>query len=248
MEQERIVNAITDAGYFLLAAGAEIYRVEDTVERMARSAGFANADVYATPTGLFAAFTSGSGSVYSRVRRIRMVRADLTKIAAINDISRQFVQDPDSKRLQTQLNTLPTRANYPPGLRLLAGALGSAAFAIVFGGAWIDMLPAAVAGGTAMLVTLLPIQIPRFLMETLAAALAAATAILGAAILSTGHDLVILSGVMVLVPGVSMTTSVRDLLSGELVSGTARAAEAAVTAVAVAVGVAAALSVLGGVL
>ena len=48
---------------------------------------------------------------------------------------------------------------------------------------------------------------------------------------------------MVLVPGVLMTTSLRDMLSGELVSGVSRGADALAIAVGVAAGVAVVLSV-----
>jgi uncharacterized membrane protein YjjP (DUF1212 family) len=59
-------------------------------------------------------------------------------------------------------------------------------------------------------------------------------------------NVTILGAVMVLAPGMVMTTAIRDLLGGELVSGLSRSAEALVIAVAIAVGVAVVLS-LGGV-
>jgi uncharacterized membrane protein YjjP (DUF1212 family) len=54
-----------------------------------------------------------------------------------------------------------------------------------------------------------------------------------------------LGAVMVMTPGVAMTTAIRDLLSGELLSGLSRAAEALVVSVAIATGVAIVIS-LGG--
>ena len=53
---------------------------------------------------------------------------------------------------------------------------------------------------------------------------------------------VIIGAVMALVPGVIMTTALRDMLSGELVSGVSRGAEALAIALAVAAGVASVLS------
>ncbi|HBG02346.1 MAG TPA: threonine/serine exporter, partial [Firmicutes bacterium] len=54
-----------------------------------------------------------------------------------------------------------------------------------------------------------------------------------------------LGAVMVMTPGVAMTTAIRDLLSGELLSGLSRSAEALAVSVAIASGVAIVLS-LGG--
>ena len=50
---------------------------------------------------------------------------------------------------------------------------------------------------------------------------------------------------MVLVPGLAMTTAIRDTISGELISGVTRSAEAATIAVAVAAGVALVLGMWG---
>jgi len=58
-------------------------------------------------------------------------------------------------------------------------------------------------------------------------------------------NVTILGAVMVLAPGMVITTAIRDLLGGELVSGLSRSAEALVIAVAIATGVAVVLS-LGG--
>lgn len=55
-------------------------------------------------------------------------------------------------------------------------------------------------------------------------------------------DIVIISAVMPLVPGVIFTTAVRDTLNGDYSSGAARMLEAIVTALAVAAGVGAGMA------
>ena len=50
------------------------------------------------------------------------------------------------------------------------------------------------------------------------------------------RDIVIISAIMLLVPGMAITNSIRDTVSGELVSGLTKAAEAIFIAVAIAVG------------
>ena len=85
----------------------------------------------------------------------------------------------------------------------------------------------------------------RFIGSALGAAIAAALGLLGNTLWGFPHDITILSGVMILVPGVAMTVAIRDMISGELVSGVARGAEAITIAVAVAAGVAFILG-LGG--
>ena len=60
---------------------------------------------------------------------------------------------------------------------------------------------------------------------------------LGRAWEELSRDLIIVGGLMPLVPGVAITNALRDLLAGDLMSGAARILEAALTAVAVAMGV-----------
>ena len=55
-------------------------------------------------------------------------------------------------------------------------------------------------------------------------------------------DIVIISAIMPLLPGVIFTTAVRDTLNGDYSSGAARMLEAIVTALAVAAGVGASMA------
>lgn len=50
-------------------------------------------------------------------------------------------------------------------------------------------------------------------------------------------DIVVVGGVMPLVPGVAITNAIRDVIAGDLLSGLSRGLEAALTAVAVSMGV-----------
>lgn len=54
---------------------------------------------------------------------------------------------------------------------------------------------------------------------------------------------VIIGTIIPLVPGVPLTNAVRDLMSGDLVAGVARGAEAAVSSMSIAGGVAVALTI-----
>ncbi len=49
-------------------------------------------------------------------------------------------------------------------------------------------------------------------------------------------DTIIIGGIMLLVPGLAITNAMRDMMSGDLVSGTARAIEAFLISVAIAAG------------
>ena len=60
--------------------------------------------------------------------------------------------------------------------------------------------------------------------------------------LGSDSDIIIISVLMLLVPGIAVTNAIRDSLAGDLVSGVARAVEAVLIAVSLAVGAGAAVS------
>ncbi|HHY14620.1 MAG TPA: threonine/serine exporter family protein, partial [Firmicutes bacterium] len=64
---EEVVGLVLLAGELLLTYGAEMYRVEETIEVMGKAAGFAQVEVFATPTGLFLSLHTPEGRVYTRV-------------------------------------------------------------------------------------------------------------------------------------------------------------------------------------
>ncbi|WP_198027788.1 threonine/serine exporter family protein, partial [Paenibacillus forsythiae] len=73
----------------MLQNGAETYRVEDTMTRMAASLGFPGAHSYVTPTVIM--FTT-SRTEQPKLFRIEERTTDLQKVAEVNDISRCLSQ------------------------------------------------------------------------------------------------------------------------------------------------------------
>ena len=67
--QRRILDLCVDAGETLLANGAEIYRVQQTMEIIARSYGARSFHVYVLTNGLFASMEDG-GAVQSAAVRL----------------------------------------------------------------------------------------------------------------------------------------------------------------------------------
>jgi len=96
-----------------------------------------------------------------------------------------------------------------------------------------------------MVVSRMERRFPRVIQAAVGAIVAAFLVAPVGAYFHLNGNVTILGAVMVLAPGMVITTAIRDLLSGELVSGLSRSAEALVIAVAIAAGVAVVLS-LGG--
>ena len=90
-KQKDIMKLALRAGDIMMKSGAEIYRVEDTIERICKSCGIENVDVFATPTGIFMSTDNEDASnTVSYIKRIRSSETDLTRISRVNQFSRSF--------------------------------------------------------------------------------------------------------------------------------------------------------------
>lgn len=244
---EQLVGLVLQAGELLLTCGAEMYRVEETIERMGAAAGFVQVEGFATPTGLFISLHAPDGRVFTRVRRIRESYNNLATIAEVNALSRSFsAKEITVEQVRHELERLQRRGAPDSIKRQLIGGGGAAAFAIMSSGNWLDGLVAGLVGALVLAVlSRLEDYFPRVLQSAIGAVVAAGLITFLAQYFDLNANIAILGAVMVMAPGVVMTTAIRDLLGGELLSGLSRSGEALAISVAIATGVAVVLS-LGG--
>lgn len=245
-----ILDLCLFAGALVLKNGGETYRAEETMVRMAIASGVREAHGFATPTGVFLSCVTAEG-VRTRVRRIAARTVDLSKVAAVNEISRRYeagsLSVAEAFRQLQEVEAAPFP--YSDGLQHLAAGATSASFALLFGGSWPDAGPAFAAGFVANVALKLVERLfaVRFVAEAVAAFFSALAAVLAVAVgWGADRDAILIGALMPFVPGVALTNAVRDVMAGDLVSGLARGAEAALTALAVAAGVALLLGLVAG--
>jgi len=236
----RIVELCLLAGEILIKSGAETSRVEDTMMRIAASFGVPEAQSFVTPTGIV--FSS------NREDRAKLVRVaerstDLEKVAIVNSISRQISNgELTVEEALAQLKKV-AKANlaYPLWLQILSAAIASGCFLIMFQGVWQDFIPAMIAGGIGqMLFIYLHKYIKvKFFAEGVSSFVIGLLAVLSIYTgFGTNLDIIIISSVMPLVPGLLITNAVRDLMDGHLMSALAKGADAFLTALAIGSGIA----------
>lgn len=240
MDRVLVAKVCMLAGKIMLESGAETYRVEDTMNRIASAFGLVNAQSYATPTGIN--FSADFAEVTNFIR-ISNRKTDLHKIAEVNTISRDITAGSVTiNEALALLNDVNEKSfAFPRWLQIVAAALVSGSFAIMFGGDWPDFIPAFVAGGAgyaAMLFFKQLIEIG-FVADFLASFIIGLFAVLFVAVgFGANLDKIIVGAVMPLVPGLHITNAVRDLMTGHLVAGVSKGVEAVLTAFAIGAGVA----------
>lgn len=250
MEREPVAPSLTIelcllAGKIILQNGGETYRAEDTMIRLAAACGYPEAHSFVTPTVII--FTLDEAEPTARMFRVLDRSTDLRKIATVNRISRAMAEgaiaaeDAKAQLLEADL----ARPLYAAWLQIVAAAIVSGAFLIMFGGSWFSFAPALLAGGAGYACFLLFQRLVRikFFSEFLAAIVLGSVATVLAAF-GIGDDLgkIIIGAVMPLVPGVLITNAVRDLMAGHLQSGVIKGVEAFLTASAIGAGIALVLS------
>ena len=250
MDDDEILSCILDMGEALLTSGAEVMRVEDTIMRLCRVYGFASCDVFTiTSSIVLTAHTSG-GHVLTQTRRIRRRDTDLGRVERVNALSRSLCEAPvPPTQLRAQVAQLRATAQYPLWVRFIMYAVISAAFSLFFGGCMGDALSAAVSG-MVLFVSLRACEhmhLNDILLHMMCSALAALTAA-GLVALGVGQsaDKIIIGNIMLLIPGIALTTSLRDMINGDMISGLLGMCEAVLKALAIAIGCAAVLLQMGG--
>lgn len=242
MFADQVVQLAALTGRTILENGGEIYRVEETVNRVCGYFGFGESQTYATPTALIVSVIGSDGQHHSAMERIMVRRVNLDKVDAVNAMSRSIEREhPDIGAALVMVEAVRERKSYHNRTVILFSALGSMSFPLLFGGSARDLLPAAVAGA---LIRWSGIQLARlrlndFLINVIGGAIAAFTGWL-AVRLGVGENpqAIITAAIMLLVPGLLLTNAVRDITAGDMVSGISRLIETFFVAIAIACGTA----------
>lgn len=239
-QNELAIDCILLAGRIMMESGAETYRVEDTMLRMAHCQNLMNAQTYATPTGII--FSLGPTQP-TRISSISNRVTDLHRISLVNNISRQLTSHIITLEQAYDELVKVQKTNYflPISVQVLAAALASGCFLLLFGGEWLDVPAAFVAGGVGLYVVTITHNVTKvkFFSEFLAALTVGVIGYLAIYLHVGGNlDRIILGGVMPLVPGLLITNAVRDLMVGHFMAGMSKGAEAFLTAFAIGSGIA----------
>jgi uncharacterized membrane protein YjjP (DUF1212 family) len=237
-----------EIGGTLVAYGCPSYRLEEVIRVVAEIEGYA-AQAFAIPTGLFLSLTvPGETKSVLRMIRVKEWGTNLDRLVLVdtifNDVASDRITIKEARKRLLDLDKRPPP--YSRALTWVALAAVSSAAAVFFRGGALEVV---VAGATGILVALLATIIGRnpkgrFLIDFAGGLVAAlvpwSLAALGADLSQQG---VVLSGVIALVPGMTLTTGLAELAQKNLVSGAARLMEAFVGFLSILFGIALAIGI-----
>lgn len=242
-EQEKALRLATEAGHILLENGAEISRVEQTMEHIASAYGVSDESFFVLSNGIIT-----TGQQYARAEFIPIRGTQLSRIVEVNQLSRDVSAGRiPLDELATRLQAIRTGKGKPWWEVIIGIALGVASFSILFGGSLVDAAAAFACGlllGTFM--TFVGAHLSRIFGNLLGGLVGGLLCVL-AVTLGLGEHLpnMIIGTIIALVPGVPFTNGMRDLANEDYIAGATRLMDAFMAFLCIALGVALAFIVEG---
>lgn len=236
-DNQKILDLAYEAGSILLENGAEISRVEETMRRIASHYGVEDEDLFVLSNGIIA-----TDKNYARSKFIPIKGASLDKVVAVNQLSRKVERGEYTlEQLEYRLKQIRAIKAKPAWEQILASAVGSAAFCIIFGGSFMDCLASFIAG-LVLWVFMLFIASKSLsrIVGNVTGGLIATSVCFGLYRIGLGHHLsnMIIGAIIPLIPGVAFTNGIRDMANEDYIAGVTRLLDAMLTFFCIALGVA----------
>ena len=249
-----ILNLAVYAGEIMLKNGAEIDRTEETIGHILESFGIKEYNVFAISNAIIVSIGESGDQPSQALRVVLQSSIHLGRIAAVNEVSREIARGAYREPLELlrgRLGQCEALAPPPNWQMLLAGAVGCGGFCYLLGGDIPDCAASFLVG--AILQVLLfccnKINLSKYIVRILGSLLVTLAAaffiFLG---LGGSMNHVIIGGIMPLVPGVLITTAIRDFFKSNHISGTIHFIDAALIATCIAMGVVIGLTLSSGIM
>lgn len=237
---ERLLTCAMDIGEALLISGAEVHRVEESIQRMCSAFGFARTDVFIITSSMVVTTYAEDNTPYTQTRRITASTTDIERIHHLNALSRKICSQPMTvEEIRQELDRIANCKRYGFWTELLCYSIIAGAFTLFFGGTVMETVISLLVGGIVRVGILLweaavarPI-FTKFMSAVVATALAYFAMELG---WISSVDKIIIGNIMTLIPGIGLTVALRDLFTGDSIAGLLRTVEAILTALAIAAG------------
>ena len=244
-----LLRTALDVAVQTLRAGGEIHRVEETVERICYAHGAVHVEVFAITSVVVASIRMADGSYSSQNRRVQSSENHMTRLSRLNDISRRLAaHEITLEEAQEEIKIAKRAVPYPAYFELFGAFLCAGGFAITFGGSPLDALAASLIGLLMMVVAkLLPPSTNPFAVMVLTSLLGGIVTALSVRFgLGENRGVIFVGMIMPLIPGLAFGNALRDLLSGDLLSGTLSLIRALLLAASIAFGLFLSTMLTGG--
>lgn len=243
LTSDSLADYLVRLGGALLKYGVPTHRLEALLTELAHREGF-TAHVFSVPTGVFLSVGKDGGAPpVQRMVRVGEWTTNLDRLAAVDRIAFDAVERKLTiHEARAHLDALEARAApWPAWAMWVAPGIATGAAAVFFAGNLTEVAVAVVLGLLLGAITAALRANPSLrVLENFFGGMIISTCAAAATRLapSLSREVLVLSGIIVLVPGMTLTTGMNELTHRNLVSGTARLMDAVITLVSLVLGLA----------
>ncbi len=238
---EQFLNFCCETGRQLIQNGAEIYRVEESIDRLMAAYGYTDTEVFAIPSSVILNILDG-GHNYTKAIRIRSSFINLDKLERLNSLCRQVCREtPPPDQALAQLRAVAAVPGYPQWSSYLAHGFVAVFFTLFWGGVPLDAFFAfacgvAVKAASSSLSRMNTNIFFTYVCASMAMVLPPLVLVhLGVPV---HMDKIVIGAIMLLVPGIAITNVIRDVLAGDFLTALTKFAEVLIISMALALGIA----------
>ncbi|MCC8126412.1 MAG: threonine/serine exporter family protein [Clostridiales bacterium] len=256
----KLLGRTLDLGERMLRTGGEVSRVEDTISRILRAYGFVRVDVFTITSQIQVTAVDANGQVYNQLRRVYQWGTDLAGLEELNQMSRDIcARKPNPEEIERMIADWDEtdREERKKGVLIayVGAILAASGFTVFFGGSLADAAATAV---LACLITVMNRHIHTKSDNELVYyfVFSVVTGFAGSLLVRVSADMgipmnldkMLIGCIMLTIPGIAITYSVRDMLTGEIITGLLRFVESLLIAASIASGYILSSTIMGGVL
>jgi len=250
-EKNKLITLMLDVGEALIYSGAEINRVENTLEHIGKAYCAKRVNVFALNSYISLTVDFDDEENITKTRRVLSKGdTDLQKIDELNALSRSLELKPIAlPELESKINEITAR-KIPYWKTVFGHIVGAGSFAVFFGGSLLDGAFAALIGLLlAIIKKYIEGYMPNKVFYTFAVSVFTSVMAYIAVRLVPALDMgkVIIGDIMLIVPGIAITNAFRSIMVGDTISGSMRLIECLLWASALAAGIMLPVLLLGGV-
>ena len=238
---EMVLDFCVELSRRMIMSGANVERVNLAVDRVCSTYELDNVSIFLLPTYVSVSARDRSG--YSAVRQASIPAGgiNLTRLMSLNRLSyRVKEQHPSPDRLGSLLEKASDTKDYPDPVVLLGQICAMSCLCLLFGGGFREILcVAAVTVLAHYLLILLAIPgVDKMLTNALLMwIVTSAVFLLSSAGITDKQPVVIITVLMLVIPGIPLTNAVRSMLCGNELSGGMQTVRVTVETMALATGI-----------
>ena len=235
-----VFNCIMDIGEQMLISGAEVHRVEESINRMCYSFGAKRVDVFIITSSMVVTVYKDDGTTFTQTRRITSSKINIERLHQLNNLSRMICQgEISADEIKNKLNEAVSCKKFPRWLQFISSSVIAGAFTLFFGGNYLESIISLLVAAVVWICVFFTDKIipqktfSKFFASAIATLLAFLVVHIG---WINSMDKVIIGNIMTLIPGIGLTNAIRDLFVGDSIAGILRLTDAMLTALAIAAG------------